>query len=162
MLVRYFMTTNPVCVNSGTSVRRAAEIFLASGIGDIMVIDDNARLVGVLSDTDLLREIMPTPEEVVTPDGSIIDAMVCFEEKGIALANCSIDQFVEKQPLVVSPRDKIFYGATILLGHQIRCIPVVDDNRLIGTLSVKDISSGIFAPSIPGNIGASHGLRYFT
>lgn len=55
MLVKDVMITKVVGVSPDNSVRRAAEIMLANHVSGVPVIDDAGRLVGIISEGDLLR-----------------------------------------------------------------------------------------------------------
>lgn len=52
--VAQFMTKDPWVVSSGTTVKEAARVLIDSKVGALPVVDDG-RLVGIVSDIDLLR-----------------------------------------------------------------------------------------------------------
>ena len=52
--VAQFMTKDPWVVSPGTTVKEAARVLIDSKVGALPVVDDG-RLVGIISDIDLLR-----------------------------------------------------------------------------------------------------------
>src|SRR5215213_6521744 len=63
MLIRDIMTTHPVYINADATVHRAAEIISNAEVSDVMVVGDGKHLVGVLSEGDLIRAVLPNYDE---------------------------------------------------------------------------------------------------
>lgn len=51
------MTSHPITVTPGTSLREAADLILKNKIGGLPVID-SGRLVGIITETDLIKALM--------------------------------------------------------------------------------------------------------
>ncbi|HNF36069.1 MAG TPA: CBS domain-containing protein, partial [Anaerolineales bacterium] len=143
MLVRDLMTIYPVSISIHSDLRRAAEIVSLAGASDLMVVDTERRFLGVLSEGDLIRAIMPNFDEVLEAGGTLDDAFNFFIRKGKDLASRPIEPLVIKNPIVVSPTDEAAQVATILIQKQIRRLPVVDNQLLIGTVSRADICRAV-------------------
>jgi len=64
--IREVMATDILVADSGMSVTDAARVILRSGIQKLPVVDDNGRLIGILSNTDVVRSQIErvTPEKV--------------------------------------------------------------------------------------------------
>jgi len=143
MLVRDLMTIYPVSIHIHSDLRRAAEIVSLAGASDLMVVDDDHHFAGVLSEGDLIRAIMPSFDEVLEAGGTLADAFRFFVRKGHDLASHPIEPLVIKKPIVVSPSDEVAQAATILIQKQIRRLPVVDGQLLVGTVSRSDICRAV-------------------
>lgn len=81
MLVKQVMTIYPVSIQIDADLRRAAEIVALSEASDLMVVDRENRLIGVLSEGDLIRAIMPDFDEVLNAGGTLDDAFKFFVRK---------------------------------------------------------------------------------
>jgi CBS domain-containing protein len=143
MLVRDLMTIYPVSIHIHSDLRRAAEIVSLAEASDLMVVDDDRHFIGVLSEGDLIRAIMPSFDEVLEAGGTLDDAFRFFVRKGHDLASHPIEPLVIKNPIVVSPEDEVAQVATILIQKQIRRLPVVDKDLLVGTVSRSDICRAV-------------------
>src|SRR4051794_5015143 len=86
MLIRDIMTTHPVYINADSTVHRAAEIISIAEVSDVMVVDDGKHFVGVLSEGDLIRAVLPNYDEIIAAGGSLADAFDFFVRKGRELA----------------------------------------------------------------------------
>lgn len=143
MQVRDIMTIYPVYIRIGADIRRAAEIISISEVSDLMVIDYDNKFIGVLSEGDLIRAILPSFDEVLRAGGTLNDAFKFFVQKGHDLVNRPIDPLVIHNAITLKTTDDIAQAAVIMVEKQIRRLPVVDDGKLMGTLSRSDICRAV-------------------
>lgn len=141
--VRGIMTVRVVRIRIGDSLHRAAEVIALSGVGDLMVIDENNNFVGVLSVGDVLRAAMPDVEEIMEEDGTLEQAFRLFLRKGSELMYKPIEPLIIRNPLVVDPDDHVAKAAALMLEKNIHRLPVVKDGRLIGTVGRTDICQAV-------------------
>jgi CBS domain-containing protein len=139
MLIREIMTIYPVRVEITSTMRRAAEIISLAEASDLMVIDDERNFVGVLSEGDILRAVLPNFDEILAAGGSLADAFAFFARKGQELAGRPIAPLVIRNAIVVRPEDEAAMAASVMVEKQIRRLPVVDGGKLVGTVSRADI-----------------------
>lgn len=137
------MTIRTVRVRIGDSLHRAAEMIALSGVGDLMVIDEDNNFVGVLSVGDVLRAAMPDTEEIVGEGGTLDQAYRLFLRKGSELMYKPIAPLVITTPLVVAPDDHVAKVAALMLEKNIHRLPVVKDGRLVGTIGRTDICQAV-------------------
>jgi CBS domain-containing protein len=143
MRVRGIMTVRTVRVRIGDTLHRAAEIIALSGVGDLMVIDDDNNFVGVLSVGDVLRAAMPDIEEIMGEGGTLEQAFRLFLRKGSELRYKPIEPIIIRNPLVVDPDDHVAKAATLMIERNIHRLPVVKDGRLLGTVGRTDICQAV-------------------
>ena len=145
MLVREVMVIHPICIYVDADMRQAARIVSRAEVSDLMVIDRQKKFVGVISEGDLLRAILPDFDEVLAAGGSLSAAFRFFVEKGRDLASRSIAQLIIRDPITVKPDDDVAQIATIMVQKQIRRLPVVENDRLLGTISRADICRAVIS-----------------
>lgn len=114
MLVRDYMTSDVVHVEIPGNRDDVLKILKRTGISGVPVIK-NKKLVGIITRKDLLRK----PEE--TQLGLLMTA----------------------KPVTISPDADIRDAARLLVAHRIRRLPVVENGRLLGLLSVADLIHAI-------------------
>ncbi len=109
------MIYHPVTIKRGSTVGQALAIMAEYHIGGIPVVDDDMRLVGIVTNRDLR-----------------------FQTD----MNCLIDNVMTSENLIVThQKTNLDQASQILLKHKIEKLPVVDDdNRLIGLITYKDIT----------------------
>lgn len=143
MRVRGIMTVRATRIHENASLHRAAEIVALSGIGDLMVVDDDGRFVGVLSVGDILRAAMPDMDEIAKEGGSLNQAFQLFLRKASELSYKPIKPLIIREPITVDPDEHVAKIAVVLLEKNIGRLPVVKDGRLVGTVSRADICEAV-------------------
>ncbi|MFJ7149142.1 CBS domain-containing protein [Streptomyces sp. NPDC100445] len=116
--VREVMTAAPVAVGPGTPVVEVARLMRDQGIGVVLVAEDET-LRGLVTDRDLVVR-------VVCEGGNI-------EDRTVADA-CSEDL------VGVAPDDDIDRAVALMREHAVRRLPVVEDGRPVGIVSLGDLA----------------------
>lgn len=115
------MIIDPVTIKQGSTVRDALDIMSEYHIGGIPVVDDDRKLVGIVTNRDLRfqTDLNKTIDEVMTCENLIVTHQQTDLEK----------------------------ASKILLKHKIEKLPVVDEeNRLMGLITYKDITKAADKP----------------
>lgn len=148
VLIGDFMSPPSVArIAPEASLRDAARIFADSAASDLMVAGDDDRLIGVLSEGDVIRAVLPDIDEILGAGGSVRDALRVFVQKGEELAHRPITPYVITEPITVTPGNHLAEAATILIQKMIRRLPVVDGDVLVGTVSRSDVCRAVLRVS---------------
>ena len=118
MKVREIMTADVVKATPDTTLEEVATMMKETDTGAIPVVDDNA-LIGIITDRDIVVR--------------------CVAE-GKDPAECTAEDIVSENLETVEPDDDVDEAAQIMAHRQIRRLPVVEDGRLVGMLSLGDIA----------------------
>lgn len=106
-----------ISLRSSDSVFKALELMKANRVRAILVIDDD-QLVGIVSQGDCaIRAYL----------------------KGLNINNTPLSEIMTKSPLSVKPTDSIDHCMAIISSRGIRHLPVVDQSKVIGIVSVGDV-----------------------
>jgi CBS domain-containing protein len=143
VLIRDVMTIHPVHLELDATLHRAAEIISIAEVSDVMVVDRQKNFVGVLSEGDMIRAVLPNFEEILDAGGSLSDAFAFFVRKGRELASRPIAPLVIREAITMKPTDEAAAAAAIMAEKQIRRLPVVDNGKLVGTVSRADICRAV-------------------
>ena len=147
-----------VRIHQDADIHHAAEVVAWSGVSDLMVVDDDDKFIGVLSEGDILRTVLPDIDEIVDEGGTLDDAFRIFLEKGEQLAGLPIAPLIIREPIVLDPENHVAQAATILVQKQIRVLPVVKEGILVGTVSRADVCRAVVGKSrIKKNSSLSQG-----
>ena len=130
MLVKDIMSSEPVTVRSSTPVREALRLLDAHQVTSVPVVDAQHRVLGVLSEADLLRDAMLRDP---WHDESPLDRSV----QGGAQR---VREVMTPHPLTVHPDTELAEALDVLTTSVIKSMPVVDhENRVVGMLSRSDV-----------------------
>lgn len=116
--VREVMTPGVVAVPPDASLVEAAQLMRAQDVGDVLVADDG-RVLGVLTDRDIALRAVADGADPLTVS---------------AQAVCTRD------PVVVGPDDPVATAVSLMRGHAVRRLPVVERGRPVGVVSLGDLA----------------------
>jgi CBS domain-containing protein len=130
LLVRDLMTERPRTTTSDTPLRRAAWELIRTGLGGLPVVDDEQRLLGMLSERELMRHLLAT--EVLS------DGPSRYAPLG-AQTNKTVRDVMTRQVLCVAPEQPVAEVAALMTNKDVERVPVVSEGRLVGFLTRGDI-----------------------
>jgi CBS domain-containing protein len=131
--VRDVMMTNPLSVDAGASIRQAAEVMRDNDIGDVLVVDDGS-LRGIVTDRDLVVRVLADGRQ---PDATAVGE-VCSASLAVVEAEADVDE-----------------AADVMGRHAVRRLPVVDNDEVVGIVSLGDLARRTDAESALGDISAA-------
>ena len=143
MLVRDIMTRTPRTVSPDAKLQEVASIMCLYRIPAIPVVDKDGKLVGNISEMDLLKNLFPTTEDIMAGD-AVLEIERMMPNYSASMGHCVSDMMV-KNPISVSPEQHVLKAAAKMTSHRFRRIPVTDgDGRLVGVMSLGDVHKAIF------------------
>ena len=129
MRVNEFMTSTVITVTPQTTILDASRLLLDRNVTALPVVNDLGSVVGIVSRADLLRHrvvadprahLRPVPQDTSEPPHTVAEAMTT-------------------KVVAVRPSADEAEAAHLMLRHQIKSLPVMDGDRLVGILSITDI-----------------------
>jgi CBS domain-containing protein len=142
MLVRDVMNAKTARIHVDSPMKLAAEILVLTQASDLVVVDDD-RFVGILSEGDLLHAIMPDFEGLMESGASLQRAYQIFLDSGSVYANRPIGPLVIRASITLRPDDELLKAATVMLTKGIRRLAVLDGEHFVGSVSRADICWGL-------------------
>ena len=137
------MNNKPTHIVNTSTFRQAASLVSDLQVSDLMVVDDDGMFIGVLSEGDLIRSTLPGYDDLMRDGTSLKGAWKVFLEKGRELADKSIHELVISAPVTFSSGDELLKAASTMINKQIRVLPVIDDGKLVGTISRGDLCKAV-------------------
>lgn len=115
--LREIMTTNVRTARPDTPVFEVARMMHSEDVGSIPVVDSE-RLVGIVTDRDLCLGVVGEQRPYDAP----------------------VREFMTQRPETASADTTIHMAAQLMQTHQIRRLPIVEGDRLIGIVSLADLA----------------------
>lgn len=128
------MTTSVVAVRRDASFKEMAAMLRSRRISAFPVIDDRGRVIGVVSESDLLVK-----EAVQTEGSSLIAALRHIREDDKA-AGITAGDLMTSPAITIGPEAAVEEAARILYDRRVKRLPVVNAaGRLLGIVSRTDV-----------------------
>ena len=133
------MTTNVITVEPDTSVQELATLLSDRGISGVPVVDRDNRLVGVVSEGDLLhRAETGTERRTQRRRSRWLDNFASDQEAArdyVKAHGRTVREIMTRDVISVSDTTELADIATLLETRRIRRVPVVRDGQLVGIIS---------------------------
>ena len=111
------MTINPVSIDSDITLTECAKIMSDKHVGAVVVKDDGSS-IGILAEQDIVREAVA---------------------KGMDVNKEKVKDVMETKLITMSPDADIYDALIKMRDNNIRHLPVVENDEMVGLLTIKDI-----------------------
>jgi CBS domain-containing protein len=137
MKVKDLMTTDVLTVRPSTQLKDAAALLAERRISGLPVVDDENRVLGVLSEGDILYK-----ETGAKDKPGLIDRLLSVPPIGLdlKLAAKTVGEAMSAPALTTGPRRPVTEAASVMIDEGVNRLPVIDDEeRLIGIITRADL-----------------------
>ena len=117
MKIRDVMTPNPRTVSPNDTIQTAAQVMQAEDTGAVPVVDAG-RVLAVVTDRDIVVRVVAEGGSTSTPVREVATQNVIFATPDMSTREAS----------------------DLMSEHQIRRLPVVENERLVGIVSIGDLA----------------------
>jgi len=146
MIVKDIMTTAVKAASPDTSIKEIASIMCFNKISGVPVVDENEKLVGVLSEKDILHCMFPQIEEVMGEGG--VPDYEKLEGNYQNIMNKKVSDLMTSTVATVDADIPVLKAAAMMWLKKIRRIPVIEGDKLVGIISIGDVHKAIFQNSL--------------
>lgn len=151
MKVRDAMSRSVRSVTPDMKVMEVASLMTLYRFHGLPVVDAEDNLVGVIAEKDVLHTLFPKLDDLMVDGMHSVDLDREMGRYGEVL-NQTVEELMTKNPLTVDPDMHLLRAATIMVRHKFRRIPIVEDGKLAGVLSLGDVHKAIFHANISGKL----------
>ena len=116
--IRDVMSPTPQCVTVEAMIADAAELMHREDIGDVLVLEED-RLYGILTDRDIVVRVIA---------------------EGRDPSQTRVGDVCSRELTTVAPEDSVGQAVRLMREKAIRRLPVVQDDEVVGVISIGDIA----------------------
>ncbi|MDR1648758.1 MAG: CBS domain-containing protein [Synergistaceae bacterium] len=120
-----------------STINEAIDIFYCHSVAGLPVVNADWRLVGFLSETDILRAATPSYLEVLTQSAFTSEEEEEFVRQLENLGHLTVKDYMTKPPVAVEPYVSLMSVADLMIRKHFRRLPVVEDGILTGIVDRK-------------------------
>lgn len=106
-------------VEPATTVAEAARIMLSGAARAVVVVAEDGRIVGILTERDIVARVVSRDRPLSTP----------------------VDLVMTPEPVTIPASVSTAAAYTVLLEHGLRRLPVVEDGKVVGLIELDDLVS---------------------
>lgn len=149
MLVGKVMTRPVVCISPDATVADALELMMSRKVDGLPIVDDENRVVGIITMADLLRRVRrqhPLAFGVFfTPIYYYVEGYAEATERVKRLMQMPVTEVCTRTVITCGPDGHLADAAGLMVDHRIKRLPVVtEDGQLVGILSRSDVMRALW------------------
>ena len=114
------------CLEADDRVIDAAQHMDAYDVSAILIINDDGRLAGIVTEHDITRKIVAA---------------------GRDSNKTTINEIMTADPVVIEPTEKPYVALELMRSRRIRHLPIVDSGKPVGIVSMRDLRAGLIRQS---------------
>jgi CBS domain-containing protein len=145
MLVKDVMSKNVITISPEESINDAIEKMAKNNISGLIVVDNN-KVVGVISESDVLK-VLGSEFPEIKASANLTFSILLLLEGGVKMiremkkiGKLKVKDVMSKKVFFVKPEDTILEAARMMSKKDVRRLPVIDeDGKLVGVISRTDI-----------------------
>ena len=154
MLAKDIMTKDVVTLSANETIKEATKKFAEHNISGSPVVDKNNKIIGILSESDILAALKTHYKELKMVYPSTIigvhfielskqkELFEAFKEVG----DTTISDVMQKKVFSVASDESVEAVIKRMNENSINRIPVVDNKKLKGIITRGDIIKGLYSP----------------
>jgi CBS domain-containing protein len=117
-LVQDVMTPDPITVDAGAPIVEAAQKMREADVGPVIVLEEGS-VCGIVTDRDIAIRAVA---------------------EGMDPNQVTVGDICSKEVATLSPRDKVSMAIDLMEKIAVRRLPVVEDHKAVGILSLGDLA----------------------
>lgn len=130
-------------VRTDDTIKDVAVLICTNHISGVPVVDDEGKVVGIISEKDIIKAMYPDYTEL-HDDPVRSRNFEETEERYEALLIRKAEELMSRNVLSITSDAPILKAASLMILKKIRRLPVIDQGKLVGIVSQGDIHQAIF------------------
>lgn len=142
MKVADYMIKDVVAISSDKSFEKVRDLFKNNSFDAFPVVDENRKLLGIVSRTDLLKIFVPEYFSLIGDISFVKDfgAMeIDHKSAGMMEKLLVAGDIMTAKVTTITPDSSLFKAVALMRKYNIRVLPVVEGNTLVGVISRTDL-----------------------
>ncbi|WP_052388936.1 CBS domain-containing protein [Belnapia moabensis] len=149
LCARDVMTAGMATVPPETPVAAIARMFADRGISAVAVTDTAGTLLGIVTESDLIRRLADEDEQPSGWLSRLFDSPVGRADRYARSHGVKASEVMTEQVVTASPGDSAAHVARIMEERRIRRVPITEVGKLLGVVTRSDLVRALVSQQAP-------------
>jgi CBS domain-containing protein len=146
MKVKDIMSRSLAKTGPGDTLKEVGRFLLKHRLNSMPVVGQNDRLLGIITQADLFRTILPSQDELFREEGHWDFEKI--EARANGVVGMKVENVMSKPVITVKEDTPVVKAGSTMLLKKIKQLPVVKGERLTGIVTLADIIEALII-SVP-------------
>lgn len=142
MKVKEIMRSPVVTIHEAATLREAVALLASARVSGLPVLNAKGEMVGLVTEHDLIKVFLPTYQELLSGDASMLDPTL-MDNRVLAVRDNSVSSIMTSNVVTLSEDDTILKASSTVMLRKVRILPVVRNRRPVGIVSRIDILESV-------------------
>jgi CBS domain-containing protein len=129
------MSSNVITVDADTCVQDVADTLLQNRISAVPVVDRNGKLLGIVSESDLMRRPEAGTEKQPSPWLELLSSKQALADDFVRTHSRKVVDVMTKDVITATPDTPVGEIARLLEKNSIKRVPIMDGKKVVGIVS---------------------------
>jgi CBS domain-containing protein len=155
------MTPDVVSISSDATVFEAAELLVGLGVSAMPVVDKTGKMVGIVSEADLVRRAEIGTEPPKSWLQRIFSDDAAAAKEYVALHGRRITDVMSRHVITVQEDDTLGHVAEMMARHKVKRVPVLRGDSIVGIVSRANLLQALLSwdPKAPRTPSSDDQMR---
>jgi CBS domain-containing protein len=145
MRVLQLMKSHVISASPDATLRDAVDLMDLYQISGLPVVDSEEKLVGVLTEYDIIHALLPEYQKSETSDDK---TWVGLHERVERIKDKKVSEAMSAPAVSIDENMDVLQAATLILDKRIKRLPVTAGDKLVGIISRIDICQAVLEGQI--------------
>jgi len=147
VLARQMMNDHPPHCHMDTSVEDVAKRFADEGVSGMLVVDDDKRLLGVITESDLIdqQRNLHVPTAIALFDMVIPMGEAKFEHELLQMQAMTVGDLVQFDVVSVTVDQDLGEISSLMSDQHVHHLPVLEGDEVVGMICKHDVIKALVA-----------------
>jgi len=140
--VRDIMTSEVITIEANATIREIALLIAKHDITGLPVVDQTEKVVGVVTELDMMvrNTRFKMPNYIMILDMMVyLEYPTSYQDRVNNVLGATASQIMSSPAITINPSASIEELAELMVEKRMNPVPVVEDDKLVGVVSRKDI-----------------------
>lgn len=133
------MKRDLTAVIAGDTIEDAMHVLHSHRLSGVPVVDEQWRLVGFLSESDILHSMLPSYLEILAQDFFLYDEHELLTKKFLQICTSLVRDYMQTHCQTVQTTTNIMNVIDVILRLKVKRLPVLDGRFLVGIIDSSDL-----------------------
>lgn len=137
MKIAEVMTKQVHTIGPDQTLKECAEILKKRHVNGLVVVNDG-KVTGVITKADIFRAVLPSYSDIIE-DERHLASFEYIEERAHKLYDKKVQDLMGTPPIAIESDTPIVKAGSLMILRRVKQLPVVDNGRLSGIVTLTDI-----------------------